>query len=58
MAKFISHILTGASGSVGGTTYSKGRNGSQLPQGALACDICVYQKRDKPLFLTRSVSTN
>lgn len=27
MAKFISHILTGASGSVGGTTYSKNRNG-------------------------------
>jgi len=30
MAKFISHILTGASGSVGGTTYSKGRNGLYL----------------------------
>lgn len=27
MAKFISHILTGASGSVGGTTYAKNRNG-------------------------------
>lgn len=27
MAKFISHIVTGASGSVGGTTYAKNRNG-------------------------------
>lgn len=27
MAKFTSHIVTGASGSVGGTTYAKGRSG-------------------------------
>ncbi len=30
MAKFISHIVTGASGSVGGTTYAKNRNGMYL----------------------------
>jgi len=30
MAKFISHIVTGASGSVGGTTYAKNRNGLYL----------------------------
>lgn len=58
MAKFISHIVTGASGSVGGTTYAKNRNGSHLSQGALVCDICVYQKRNNPIFLTRPVSTN
>ncbi len=30
MAKFTSHIVTGASGSVGGTTYAKNRNGMYL----------------------------
>lgn len=30
MAKFTSHIVTGASGSVGGTTYAKNRNGLYL----------------------------
>ncbi len=35
MAKFLSHIVTGASGSVGSTTYAKNRNGMYLRKKAI-----------------------